>query len=80
MSLIDEEYWDNFAFITLHVVDWELRRILHKLDVPIDEAEGWPQNMAFEKIGEMMEALERLLEEYEDDLDSGEMKFDDIQI
>lgn len=80
MEYVDKEHWDNFSFVTLHIVDWSLRRIVHKIDVPIDEKRGWHPNEAFGKIGRMIEDLERILRIYADKLEQGTMLWTDIQI
>jgi hypothetical protein len=80
MEYVDKEYWDNVFFVTLLVVDWPLRRIVHTIDVPIDEESGWRPNEAFERIGVMIEQLEQIIATYEDDLERGAMTWESIQI
>jgi hypothetical protein len=80
MAYVDENCWDNFYFITLHVVDWELRRIVHTIDVPIDKEGGWPHDEAFETIGTMLEELEVLIQRLEDMLADGRASWEDIKI
>ena len=80
MGYIDKRYWDNFLFVALYVVDWELRRIVHKMDIDINEKEGWPPDTAFEKIGARLYDLEKLLQEVEQAIDQGTVAWNDIQI
>lgn len=70
MEFVDEAHWDNYFYITLCVIDWDLCRIIREIDVPIDEVCGWPPNIALERIGSMLEDLETLLNNPAADIDT----------
>jgi hypothetical protein len=80
MMCINEAYWDNYHFITLHVLDKDLLRIVHAISVPIDEAEGWTPTDTVERIGAMKGELETLLQQYASKFEHGEMRWSDLQI
>lgn len=80
MSCVDRGHWDNFYFVTLYVVDWCLRRIVHEIDVPIDEEGGWPPDDAFEKIGILLDDLEKLLQKHAHALEDGTVTWKSIRL
>jgi len=80
LDCLDKKSWDNFHFITLHVVDRSSRRIVHAIDVPIDEKRGWPRNMALERIGILSRELEAVILGIQDQLDDGRMSWSDIRV
>lgn len=80
MEYVDQEHWDNFFVVTLYIVNWDLRRIVHTIDVPIDEKEGWQPDFALEKIRELVKDLERLLRMYAYEIEQGVMTWNNIQI
>jgi hypothetical protein len=80
MEYVDSAYWDNVTFLHLHIIDWGLRRIVHTIDVPIDEKEGWEHNDAVRRVGVMITELEGILSRHWRHLADGTMSFSDIQI
>ena len=80
MMHIDEEYWDNFHFLSLHIIDWKQRRLVHTIDIPMDEAAGWPPEIAIKKIDTLRKELETLIKKHAYAFAHGTMAWESIQV